>query len=132
MGDAWLSDCPGSASRFPDWLVPIITTASAIGQYLATGLQIGTLGELGKLSEGREEPRVTRAHTRRKRAPPPAHAYIRARTHAHARTHARAYAYARGLCYIVGAILPAICLFFYIGAWCDDAGEIPMVFGGVN
>lgn len=62
----------------------------ALGQPLATGLQIGTLGELGKLSQQGEEARTPCAHARRKTRTP-AHARImhtRTRTRIHAHTHA--------------------------------------------
>ena len=80
----------------PDRLEPIITTPGALGQPPATGLQIGTLGEL---SAAGMEPHascaranVTRTHTH---AQAHTHAHTRApyahtRTHAHTRAHARA------------------------------------------
>ena len=124
-----LMDCPGSASRFPDWLVPIITMASPIGQAPAARAQIGTLCALGAAGM---EPRTTCAHARRKRAPPPARASC-ARTYArvHTRTRTRIRARARFVL-LSGRNLPAIRLFFYIYACSDDAGEKGMCFGGVN
>jgi len=88
-GDAWAAGCPGSASRFPDRLEPIITTPGAIGQPLATGLQIGTLGEL---SEGREEPHASCARANVTRTHTHAQAHTRTRTRTHARAH---YAHTR-------------------------------------
>lgn len=122
--------CPGSP---PIGLAPfdpfMRSHQAAPGQPLATGLQIGTLGEP---SAAEIEPRATCAHARRKRAHPPARAScarIHARTHAHTRTRIRARA---RFVLLSGRNLPAIRPFFYIWSWCDDAGEIPMVFGGVN
>lgn len=82
----------------------------ALGQPLATGSLIGTLGEP---SAAEIEPRATCAHARRKRAHPPARASCaRAYTRAYTRTHARAYAHARGLYNKLGAICPQSGLFF--------------------